>query len=100
MGSIFVLNRMYSDVYVAIVGPDGGIGRLRLGGGSPGTFTNCPPWEFAIAAFSTSDGSLQHLGKVRPGLAVYELTPNQGAGNAPREFRAAEGPSAAYEQHT
>ena len=79
MNTIFVLNRMYSPVNVFIVGPDGGIGGiLRLPGGTSGKFLNCPPWEYAISAFAVSDNSLQHLGKVRPSLAVYELTPNQG----------------------
>lgn len=78
MDTIYVLNRMYSAVNVYIVGPDGRMGKLcALPGGASGKFINCPPWEFVISAFAVSNNSLQHLGKVRPSLAVYELMPNQ-----------------------
>lgn len=98
MGTIYVINRMYSDMYVYIVGPDGGIGRLRIPAGSPGMFLNCPPWEYAIMAFSVGNNSLQHLGKVRPSMAVYELVPNQGGERVAGEGQAAAGPSTNYEQ--
>jgi hypothetical protein len=77
MDAIYVINRMYSAVYVFIVGSDQGIAWLTLQAGQTGRFLQCPPGDYAIGAFAIDDGSLQHLGKVRPGMGTYQLVPNQ-----------------------
>jgi hypothetical protein len=97
MGTIHVINRTYSAMRVCIAGPDGGIASLILPTGPIGTFTNCPPWDFAIMGFSMSNNSLQHLGKVRPSMEVYEVFPNQGREVEAEEVQAAAGPTAQYE---
>jgi hypothetical protein len=96
--TIYLLNRMYSPVNVFVVGPDGGIGRLyRLAAGTGARITNCPPWEFAISAFSSKDNSLQHVGRVTPSLVVYELLPNREEGTLEGIPAAKDEPTVSYE---
>lgn len=78
MDTIYFQNGTYSPLNVHIIEAQGGTGKqLRVPPGAYGKFWRLPNVDFAIIAFDSADGSLQHLGKTRPGLQVYVIHPNQ-----------------------
>jgi hypothetical protein len=77
MSTIFIRSRMFGEVQIYVIGPDGGIAKMRLCSGADGEVRGCRPGEYAVLAYSVCDNSLRHLGKTRPNLCIYYLTENQ-----------------------
>jgi hypothetical protein len=75
--TVVVKNRLYSDVLMRIIGPDGkSTPLLLIRAGDQEPIENCPCLDLAIAAWTASYSSLVHLGKIEPNETYHEILQN------------------------